>query len=400
MRMWSRWLIGGLAGLCVCGMSVPSAVAANANASSRRSSRAVCATAAAGGASCNAHVVTDGQGKPDATGGPTGYGPTQFQTAYGLVTAAAAPSSQTIGIVDAYDDPNAEGDLATYSKAYQLPTCTTSNHCFKKISQTGSTRYPRANAGWALEVSLDVQVAHATCPNCAILLVEANSSSFSDLLAAEDYATSHASVVSNSWGGNEFSSETSSSYDGHFNRPGVPITVSSGDSGYGVEYPAASQYVTAVGGTTLNLNANNTRTSETVWNNTSGAPGSGCSAYEPRPSWQPNLGCAHRSVADVSADADPYTGASVYDSTRYSGQSGWFQVGGTSLASPLIAAVYALAGNARTISAPSYAYSHTANLFDVASGNNGTCSPTYLCTAGTGYDGPTGLGTPIGTGAF
>jgi subtilase family serine protease len=377
-------------------MSVPSAGAVNAHAASR----AICPSAAVGGARCDAHVVTDGQGKPDVTTSPTGYGPTQFQTAYGLTTASAAPSSQTIGIVDAYDDPSAEADLATYSKAYQLPSCTTSNHCFKKVSQTGTTRYPRANAGWALEVSLDVQVAHAVCPNCALLLVEASSSSFSDLLAAEDYATSHATVVSNSWGGNEFSSETSSSYDGHFNRPGVPITVSSGDSGYGVEYPAASRYVTAVGGTTLNLNANNTRASESVWNNTSGAPGSGCSAYEAKPTWQTDKGCSRRSVADVSADADPYTGASVYDSTRYSGQSGWFQVGGTSLASPLIAGVYALAANGRTISAPSYAYSHTASLFDVTSGNNGTCSTAYLCTGGAGYDGPTGLGTPMGTGAF
>jgi subtilase family serine protease len=155
-----------------------------------------------------------------------------------------------------------------------------------------------------------------------------------------------------------------------------------------------------VGGTTLNLNSNNIRRSETVWHNSSGAPGSGCSAYETKPTWQTAAGCTRRTVSDVSADADPYTGASVYDSTSYSGQTGWFQVGGTSLASPLIAAVYALAGNAKTISAPSHAYSNATSLFDVTSGNNGTCSPAYLCTARTGYDGPTGIGTPKGTGAF
>jgi subtilase family serine protease len=389
-------MAGGFAGLLVCAMTAPSAVALNVHASSQ----AVCPSAAVGGARCDAHVVTDRQGNPSVTTSPTGYGPAQFQTAYGLTTAAAAPSSQTIGIVDAYDDPGAETDLGVYSQAYQLPTCTTSNGCFKKVNQSGGTRYPRANSGWALEISLDVQTAHAVCPNCKIMLVEASSSSFSNLLAAEDYATSHASVVSNSWGGNEFSSETTASYDGHFNRPGVPITVSSGDGGYGVEYPAASRYVTAVGGTTLNLNADNTRASESVWNNSSGGPGSGCSSYETKPAWQTDIGCARRTVTDVSADADPYTGASVYDSTAYSGQSGWFQVGGTSLASPLIAAVYALAGNGRTISAPSYAYSHTASLFDVTSGNNGTCTTAYLCTARVGYDGPTGLGTPNGTGAY
>jgi subtilase family serine protease len=251
---------------------------------------------------------------------------------------------------------------------------------------------PRGNQGWALEISLDVQAAHAMCPGCKILLVEASTNSFSNLIAAEDYATSHASVVSNSWGGNEFSSETSSSYDGHFNKA-VPITVSSGDNGYGVEYPAASRYVTAVGGTTLDLNSDNTRASESVW---SGA-GSGCSVYEGKPSWQNDSDCSKRTVADVSADADPSTGAAVYDSYGYSGQSGWFQVGGTSLASPLIAAMYALAGNAAT---SSYPYAHTSGIYDVTAGSNGSCGGSYLCAASTGYDGPTGLGTPVGVTAF
>ena len=228
-----------------------------------------------------------------------------------------------------------------YSTHFGLPACTTANGCFKRVNQKGGTSYPQTNAGWALEISLDVEVAHAVCPNCKILLVEATTNSFANLIAAEDYARTHANVVSNSWGGGEFSSETTSTYDGHFNHVGTPITFSSGDSGYGVEYPASSQYVTAVGGTTLNLNTNNTRKSETVW---AGA-GSGCSAYEPKPTWQKGAGCVRRTVADVSADANPNTGAAVYDTVRYQGQSGWFQVGGTSLSSPIIAAVYALAGN-------------------------------------------------------
>jgi subtilase family serine protease len=202
--------------------------------------------------------------------------------------------------------------------------------------------------------------------------------------------------VSNSWGGGEFSSETSPSYDGHFNRPGVPITVSSGDAGFGVEFPAASRYVTAVGGTTLNLRSDNTRLSETVWSDA----GSGCSGYETKPAWQADTACARRAVADVSADADPATGASVYDSQGYQGRTGWFRVGGTSLSAPLIAGVYALAGNGASTVYGSFPYSHSASLFDVTSGSNGTCGGSYLCTASPGYDGPTGLGTPIGTGAF
>jgi subtilase family serine protease len=262
------------------------------------------------------------------------------------------------------------------------------------VNQTGGTRYPRADQGWALEIALDVQTAHGVCPDCKILLVEAKTNSFANLMAAVDYAAAHANVISNSYGANEFSSETA--YDFHFNHPGVPITVSSGDNGYGVEYPAASRYVTAVGGTTLQVASDGSRASETAWN----GAGSGCSAYEQKPSWQTDGGCARRSVADVSADANPATGASVYDSYGYQGQSGWFRVGGTSLAAPLVAAVYALAGNGGSTTYGSYPYSHSGSLYDVVAGSNGTCGVPYLCTAGAGYDGPTGLGAPNGTGGF
>jgi len=374
---------------CIGFISPGAAGAANGHANYR----AVCAAAPLDSGRCHADVVTDARGNPQATTSPTGYGPAQFQTAYALPSSTAG-SGQTIGIVDAYNDPSAESDLGVYSSTYGLLSCTTANGCFKKVSQTGGTNFPRGNQGWALEISLDVQIAHTICPTCKILLVEAKSNSFTNLLAAEDWATSHANEVSNSWGGSESSGETS--YDSHFNKAGIPITVSSGDNGYGVEYPASSHYVTAVGGTTLNLNSNNTRASETAW---SGA-GSGCSAYEPKPSWQTDSGCSNRTVADVSADADPNTGASVYDSYGYSGQKGWFQVGGTSLAAPLIASVYALAGNGNATTYGSYPYSHTSSLYDVASGSNGSCGGTYLCTAGAGYDGPTGLGTPNGTGGF
>lgn len=358
-------------------------------------SRPVCpGPAALGTVRCHSHVVTDQNGNPHAGAGPSGYGPAQFSAAYGLP--ANAPAGQTIGIVDAYDDPNIENDLAVYSGHYSLPSCTTANGCFQKMDQRGGTSYPPKNAGWSLEISLDVEIAHAICPNCKILLVEADSNSLTNLLAAVNTAASHATVVSNSWGASEFSGQTSDSYAKAFNHPGIPITVSSGDSGYGVEWPAASQYVTAVGGTTLKLDSNNNRSSETVWSGS----GSGCSAYEPKPSWQNNTGCVKRTVADVAADADPNTGAAVYDSVRYQGRSGWFQVGGTSLSSPLIAAVYALAGNGLSVFDGSFSYSHTSSLFDVISGNNGTCSVSYLCTATSGYDGPTGNGTPKGTGAF
>jgi subtilase family serine protease len=356
--------------------------------------RAVCPGAPLASARCHAEVVTDARGNPLATTAPSGYGPGQFRTAYGLPSTSAAAVKPTIAIVDAYDDPAAESDLGVYSSTYGLPACTTANGCFKKVDQTGGSQYPRGDHGWALEISLDVQVAHGICPDCKILLVEAKTNSFANLMAAVDYASSHANVVSNSYGAGEFSGETS--YDFHFNHPGVPTTVSSGDNGYGVEYPAASQYVTAVGGTTLRLNANGTRASETAW---SGA-GSGCSAYEPKPSWQKDGGCARRTVADVSADADPATGAAVYDSYGSSGQKGWFTVGGTSLAAPLVAGVYGLAGNGAATSYGSYPYAHTGSLFDVVSGSNGSFSGSYLCTSTAGFDGPTGLGTPAGIGAF
>jgi subtilase family serine protease len=383
----SAYLEDSLLSRTIAAVLVLSAVAMAAD-------KEVCSRPAAPGtARCHAHVVTDEQGNAAASTLPAGYGPAQFRTAYNLPSTTAG-SGQTIGIVDAYNDPTIESDLGVYSTMYGLPKCTTANGCFKKVNQNGGTTYPPTDDGWALEISLDVQIAHALCPNCKILLVEASSHSFSDLLTAEDYARRHANVISNSWGAIEFSGENS--YDSYFNHPGSPITFSSGDSGYHVDYPAASQYVTAVGGTVLKLNSDHTRASETVWSGT----GSGCSKYEPKPLWQLDTGCIRRTVADVSADASPSTGAAIYDGTPYRSRKGWFKVGGTSLSSPIIASVYALAGNASSIVDGSYPYTHLLGLFDVVSGSNGSCTPHYLCTGVPAYDGPSGNGTPKGTSAF
>lgn len=391
--------------LCLLMMAAPAsigvssqALAANAHAAPHAP---VCPGSPVGSARCTAQVVTTQHGKPVANSAPSGYGPVQFHTGYSLPTTTAA--AQTIGIVDAYDDPNIQADLNSYDAQYGLPPCNTSNGCFTKVDQNGGSTYPRTDRGWALEISLDVEIAHAICQNCKIRLVEANSSSFADLLTAVDYAARHATEVSMSWGGSEFSAETA--YDTHFSVPGVAFTASSGDSGYGVIYPAASREVVAVGGTTLTLHRNNTYQAESAWSGS----GSGCSAYERAQAWQTKVadwaktGCQssnQRGVADVSADADPATGAAVYDSLGYQGQKGWFQVGGTSLASPLIAAVYALAGGvSSTTPAASVPYSHPSQLHDVTTGNTGSCG-TIMCNATTGYDGPTGLGTPKGIGGF
>jgi len=360
-------------------------------ASPKHKHRPVCPDVKAGEARCHTQIVIDSNGNPLTSSTPLSgsYTPVQFHTAYNLPNRSANVSTPTIAIVDAYDSPTIETDLSAYSQQFGLPACTTANGCFEKVNEYGvQGSYPASNSTWVNEISLDVEIAHAICQNCKIILVEANSDSGNDLFTAEETAVSlHPNVISNSWGEDEFSGETA--YDSYFNHPGIAITVSSGDSGNVVEYPAASRFVTAVGGTTLTLNPDNTRASETAWSD----GGSGCSAYESKPSFQTDTGCSKRTVVDVAADADPNTGAAVYiDGT-------WYQIGGTSLASPLIAGVYALTGNVKSTVYASYPYLHQTSLYDVTEGSNGSCG-TYLCNAGTGYDGPTGLGTPNGTGSF
>lgn len=380
------------------------------------------ATPAKGFASCNALRVTSGTTafqeeqaakkgatpatiKPNATSAtPTGYGPSDLQNAYGLTSAAGSNGTgETIAIVDAYDDPNAASDLAAYRSHYGLPACTVANGCFKKVSQTGSTTsLPTADSGWAGEISLDLDMASAICPNCDILLVEAKSASMANLGTAVNRAvTMGAKFVSNSYGGSESSSDTG--YDSsYFDHPGVAITVSSGDEAYGAEYPAASKYVTSVGGTKLSTSSTGRGWTESVWktNSTEGT-GSGCSSYDAKPAWQTDTSCAKRMISDVSAVADPATGVSVHDT--YGDGTGWVTYGGTSASAPIIAGVYALAGTPGSSDYPAsypYAAAGTPALNDVTSGNNGTCSTSYFCTARSGYDGPTGWGTPQGVSAF
>jgi subtilase family serine protease len=356
-----------------------------------------------GFAHCLADVVTDKNGVPfdakvNATASsPAGYSPGDLQSAYNLPSATAG-AGQTVAIVDAYDDPTAESDLGVYRSQFGMLPCTTANGCFRKVSQSGGTKsLPRPNSGWAQEISLDLDMVSAICPNCKILLVEASSNSLANLGAAvNEAARLGATEISNSYGGSESSSDTLLYDPSYFKHAGIAITASSGDNGYGVEYPAASQYVTAVGGTSLTRAPNARGWSETAW---SGA-GSGCSAFDPKPSWQGDTGCTKRTVADVSAVADPNTGVSVYDSYSSLGQSHWMVFGGTSVASPIIASVYALAGNASSVQSGSFPYSRPGSLNDVTSGSNGSCGTAYLCSALLGYDGPTGLGTPHGTGAF
>ena len=288
---------------------------------------------------CDLDVIATLKGEPKAAAAPTaGYGAPDLRSAYALPSSGG--SGQTVAVVDAFGDTTAEADMNTYRSTYGLPACTTANGCFKKVNQSGvQGSYPANNQGWALETQLDLEMVSAVCPGCKILLVEASSNLNSSLYAAEDTAARlGATEISNSWGGGESTTETTD--DAHFNHPGAAITVSSGDSGFGVEYPAASRYVTAVGGTSLSHATNSRGWTESAW---SGA-GSGCSAYEPKPAWQTDSGCARRTVADVSAVADPNTGVAVYDSNcgllgQLLGQcfSGWGVVGGTSASAPIVA---------------------------------------------------------------
>jgi subtilase family serine protease len=302
-----------------------------------------------------------------------------------------------VAVVDAYNDPNAAADLATYRTAWGLPPCGTG--CFTKVNQNGqASPLPSPDVGWAEEESLDLDMVSAICPNCHIILVEANAPDPIDLGQGVNTAVNlGAKFVSNSYGGPETSADPT--YDSqYFNHPGVAVTASSGDSGYGTQYPAASLHVISVGGTSLTPAANARGWTETAWDGT----GSGCSAVDPKPSWQADTGCSKRTENDVAAVADPYTGVAIYDTVPNPNCSpGWCEAGGTSASSPIIASVYALAGTPKAGTYPaSYLYTYPSFLFDVTSGTDGSCSPVYLCTAGPGYDGPTGWGTPDGTPAF
>jgi subtilase family serine protease len=352
--------------------------------------KAVCPRPAApGGARCHAHVVTDRSGNPivfamsNAT--PAGFGPSDLRSAYNVTGNGAV----TIAIVDAYGYANAEKDLGVYRSQYGIPACTTANGCFRKVNQTGGASYPKSNTGWAQEQALDLDMVSAMCPGCHILLVEASTASYANLATAENTAAKMgAYAISNSYGGSE-----SGTSDSAYNHPGIAITVSTGDSGYGVQFPASSNHVIAVGGTSLVRAGNARGWSETAWS----GGGSGCSSVYPKPAWQTDTGCTNRMEADTSAVADPNTPVAVYG-PAFGNFSGWLEFGGTSVAAPLTAGVYGVNGG--SVNDGSNPYGNTGALFDVTSGSNGSCGGTYFCTAGAGYDGPTGLGTPNGATAF
>jgi len=314
----------------------------------------------------------------------SGLSPTNIESVYGFSGSSGAGAGKTIAIVDAYDDPTAAADLSTFSSQWGLPSCTTSTGCFTKVSQTGGSSLPSSNGGWALEISLDIEWAHAIAPGAKILLVEAKSNSFSNLFTADQYAGAHASYVSNSWGGSEFNTETS--YDSDF-QGGASFFVATGDSGGAVDYPATSPYVVAVGGTSLTFNGNGTLSSETAWS----SGGGGCSVYENAPAAQSSFaqyaqsGCAKRAVPDVSLDADPNSGVAVYDSTPDGGSTGWYTVGGTSVSTPIWAAESAVAGISPN-PANLYGASGTPSFRDITGGSNG--HPALV-----GYDLATGRGS-------
>ena len=352
-------------------------------------------------ARCHAHVRTDAAGSeldgkagraatPNVT--PSGFGPADLRSAYNVTASGAATT--IVAIVDAYGYPNAEADLAVYRAQYGLPACTTANGCFIKINQTGGTNYPRTNVGWDQEQALDLDMVSAMCPNCKIMLVQASTASLANLATSVNTAVSRgALVVSNSYGGGESGSST---YASAYNHPGKAITVSSGDSGYGAAFPATAPGAIAVGGTSL-VRAGNTRGwSESAW----GSGGSGCSATYAKPTWQNDALCSTRMEADISAVGDPATGVAVYGPNSQ-GKGTWLVFGGTSVSAPLIGGIYGALGVGPTNAAQKiWANRGTAALNDVTSGSNGACGGTYFCTAGAGYDGPTGNGTPNGPGAF
>jgi subtilase family serine protease len=361
--------------------------------------RHVCASVAPGDAQCLADIVIN-EPIVRSGGSITGYEAAQLEAAYNLPINKGA--GQTIAVVDAYDDPTAASDLATYRKTNGLSPCTTSNGCFQKLNEQGQAgNYPPADPGWGIEISLDLDMVSAACPRCHIVLVEASTNSIVDLGISENTAAAlGVDAISNSYGIAEFNGMQP--YERDYRHQGTTILASTGDFGFGpASFPAVMSNVIAVGGTTLSTASNARGWSEIAWY----AASSGCSAYIAKPSWQHDDHCFMRMVADVSADADPLPGLAVYDTSfppGYDGLNpGWIAVGGTSASSPFVAGVVGLAGNGKTM--PSgFPYHHVADFFDVVGGSNGFCGTVhnYLCNGVKGYDGPTGLGTPDGDGGL
>lgn len=377
-----------------------------------RAAVAACGNPAPGTATCFARLRSEaqaialglpGSSAPSAANAsgvvapPTsGYGPADIASIYRL---NPNQPGQTVAIVDAFDNPHAEKDLAAYRAAWNLPPCTTANGCFAKVNQRGGTTPPTGDPGWGVEIALDVDSVSAACPLCHILLVEADSPSLDDLGLAVDRAVlKGAKIVSNSYGTTEFNGARGYATK-YYDHPGVAMVVSSGDGSFGpATFPADAPRAIGVGGTSVIKD--NGHWAQDAWAGAS----SGCSAWFAKPSWQTDKHCPGRVVSDISALADPDTGLAIYDTYElplvFGVPNGWVVVGGTSLAAPLIAAMISMAGNPGSLSSAHYIYTHAGSLRDVVGGSNGFCGGDYLCTAVPGYDGPTGRGTPLGLGAL
>lgn len=351
--------------------------------------------------------------------GPSGLSPVDLADAYGLPDPRGSTwraNGRKVIIIDAYDNPHAEFDLAVYRQTFGLPPCLTANGCFKKISQAEGTPLPPGNVAWGQEIDLDLQMASAICPRCKITLVAASSASLLDITQAVGRGHSRkTSSISNSYATDE--SAEALLFAGVYDDPGIAVTASSGDAGYAGAFPASSPHVVAVGATSLARDASPRGWSETAWSGS----GSWCSSWFDPPAWQADLVlqdpsgtvCSRRTVADVAAVGDPSTGVAVYDTYGSAGGNNWYEFGGTSVGAPIVAALFALANDA--VQNPAYpypalhVYEQRAALFDITAGYNGNsrndCWPTapdpyYLCHAQVGYDGPTGLGTPNGLAGF
>ncbi|MGH3407534.1 MAG: ricin-type beta-trefoil lectin domain protein, partial [Streptosporangiaceae bacterium] len=356
----------------------------------------------------------------DTASTPAGLGPADLQGAYRLQSATEG-TRQTIAVIGAGADPTAASDLAVYRSKYGLAPCTTGDGCLSIVNENGGPGLPGSYiSNWTDEYALDLDIVSAICPNCHILLVEASSSNIADLATAANTAatTPGVHVVDNTYLGTEFSGETA--YDSDYDHPGVAMTAAAGDAGYSglINYPAASPYVTSVGGTVLTQ-----KTTGGLWSDTSAWSGtvSGCSLYEPKPAWQKDPSCAGRADNDISAVAA--TGAdgvvnplaiAYYNSsnTTCTAPDCWSEGGGTAASADVIAGIYALAGTPAagtnpasypylnpggSYTTPGKPYPYDDGLNDITAGSTGTCSITYLCTAGAGYDAPTGLGAPAST---
>lgn len=349
-------------------------------------------SATAGRYQCFAHIRATSAGRAQPFAAPAGFGPADLQAAYNIPQAAGTP---TIAIVVAYGYPQLESDLAMYRSQYGLPACSVASGCLTIVNQNGAPSPlpppPPPTDDWTLETALDVDMASAACPKCKILVVQANDNIGNGLEVGQSAAAKlGGSVISNSWGGPEQPGQSLAQLEKAFDQPGVAIFVSTGDNGYndagrGPDYPATSAYAIGVGGTSLVKDGSARGFTETAWAN----GGSACSLSIPKPAYQTNTGCNFKATADIAAVGNPQTGVAVYNANN----GGWLVLGGTSASSPLVAGMFAATGNGNRISG-ALIKANAAKLYDVTSGNNGTCPNPILCNAGVGWDGPTGYGTP------